>query len=68
MVVLLGEGMRNTTGLAARATAAISRTGINMEKINQGSSEVTLEFGVLKQDETKILKELYKEFFSPVLV
>jgi aspartate kinase len=68
MVVLVGEGMRNTTGLAARATAAISRTGANIEMINQGSSEVSLVFGVLKQDETKILKELYKEFFSPVLV
>jgi len=68
MVVLVGEGMRNSTGLAARATAAISRTGANIEMINQGSSEVSLVFGVLKQDETKILKELYKEFFSPVLV
>ena len=68
MVVLVGEGMKNTTGLAARATAAISRTGANIEMINQGSSEVSLVFGVLKKDETKILKELYKEFFSPVLV
>lgn len=68
MVVIVGEGMRNSTGLAARATTAISRTGANIEMINQGSSEVSLVFGVLKQDETKILKELYKEFFSPVLV
>jgi aspartate kinase len=68
MVVLVGEGMRNTTGLAARATSAISRTGANIEMINQGSSEVSLVFGVLKQDETKILKELYKEFFSSALV
>jgi aspartate kinase len=68
MIVLVGEGMRNATGLAARATAAISRTGANIEMINQGSSEVSLVFGVLKQDETKILKELYKEFFSSVLV
>jgi len=68
MVVLVGEGMHNTTGLAARATAAISRTGANIEMINQGSSEVSLVFGVLKQDETKILNELYKEFFIPALV
>lgn len=68
MVVLVGEGMNNTTGLAARATAAISRTGANIEMINQGSSEVSLVFGVLKQDETKILKELYREFFASALV
>ena len=60
--------MNNTTGLAARATAAISRTGANIEMINQGSSEVSLVFGVLKQDETKILKELYSEFFTSALI
>jgi aspartate kinase len=64
MVVLVGEGMRHTTGLAARAASAISRTGANIEMINQGSSEVSLVFGVDKKDETKILRELYKEFFS----
>ena len=68
MVVLVGEGMNNTIGLAARATAAISRTGANIEMINQGSSEVSLVFGVLKKDEAKILNELYKEFFVPALV
>lgn len=68
MIVLVGEGMNNTIGLAARATAAISRTGANIEMINQGSSEVSIVFGVLKRDETKILKELYTEFFSPALV
>lgn len=68
MVVLVGEGMNNTTGLAARAANAIARTGANIEMINQGSSEVSLVFGVLKHDETKILKELYQEFFEPALV
>lgn len=66
MVVLVGEGMKYTTGLAARATLAIARTGANIEMINQGSSEVSLVFGVLQKDETKILQELYSEFFSPV--
>lgn len=68
MVVLVGEGMNHTIGLAARAASAIARTGANIEMINQGSSEVSLVFGVLKHDETKILKELYQEFFEPALV
>ena len=66
MVVLVGEGMRHTKGLAARAASAISRTGANIEMINQGSSEVSLVFGVDKKDENKILRELYQEFFSKV--
>lgn len=64
MIVLVGEGMQYTTGLAARAATAIARTGANIEMINQGSSEVSLVFGVKKKDETKILKELYAEFFE----
>lgn len=63
MIVLVGEGMQYTTGLAARAATAIARSGSNIEMINQGSSEVSLVFGVKVKDETKSLKELYKEFF-----
>ncbi|WP_342526179.1 aspartate kinase [Chryseomicrobium sp. FSL W7-1435] len=68
MIVLVGEGMRNSTGLAARATAAISDTGANIEMINQGSSEVSLVFGVLEQDQVKIVHALYDAFFSRVKV
>ena len=68
MIVLVGEGMRKTTGLAARAATAIARTGANIEMINQGSSEVSLVFGINKKDETKVLRELYKEFFSEVTI
>ncbi len=68
MVVLVGEGMRHTKGLAARAATAIARTGSNIEMINQGSSEVSLVFGINKKDEDVVLRELYKEFFSNVAV
>ena len=68
MIVVVGEGMNNNTGLAARAATAISRTGSNIEMINQGSSEVSLAFGVHKSNENKILQELYNEFFAPVSV
>ena len=68
MIVVVGEGMKYKTGLAASATAAISRTGANIEMINQGSSEVSLSFGVLQKYENEILKELYSEFFSAITV
>ena len=66
MIVIVGEGMRNNTGLAARAATAISKTGANIEMINQGSSEVSLVFGVLQEFENRILQALYGEFFAPV--
>lgn len=64
MVVLVGEGMRHTQGLASRAASAIARAEGNIEMINQGSSEVSLVFGIRQQNKTRILQELYKEFFS----
>ncbi|MEK4229167.1 aspartate kinase [Solibacillus sp. FSL H8-0538] len=66
MIVIVGEGMRNNTGLAARAATAISATGANIEMINQGSSEVSLVFGVRSEFENQILKALYSEFFAAV--
>ena len=66
MIVIVGEGMRNNTGLAARATKAISATGANIEMINQGSSEVSLVFGVQSEYGDQILKSLYNEFFASV--
>lgn len=62
MIVIVGEGMRHNTGLAARAATAISETGANIEMINQGSSEVSLVFGVLQEYENRILQALYEEF------
>ncbi len=64
MVVLVGEGMRHTLGLASRAAGAISRSGASIQMINQGSSEVSLVFGILTADETKVLRSLYEEFFQ----
>ncbi len=64
MIVIVGEGMRNNTGLAARAATAISSTGANIEMINQGSSEASLVFGVRSEFENQILKSLYYEFFA----
>ncbi|MGG0654920.1 aspartate kinase [Rummeliibacillus pycnus] len=66
MVVVVGEGMKNNTGLAARAATAISKTGANIEMINQGSSEVSLSFGVQEKYQELIIQALYEEFFAAV--
>lgn len=68
MIVVVGEGMNNSTGLAARAASAISKTGANIEMINQGSSEVSLSFGVQEKFENDILLALYNEFFAVTAV
>lgn len=64
IIVVVGEGIRQSVGVAARAALAISRTDTSIQMISQGSSEVSLVFGVDTADETKVLNSLANEFFD----
>jgi len=64
LVMIVGECMRHAVGLAARATAAFAEAGVNIEMINQGSSEVSMMFGVKTADVEKAVRTLYDEFFG----
>jgi aspartate kinase len=64
LVMIVGECMKNAVGLAARACAALARAGVNIEMINQGSSEVSMMFGVKTADMQKAVRALYGEFFG----
>jgi len=65
IVMIVGEGMRFAVGLAARATAALSEAGVNIEMINQGSSEISMMFGVKAVNRKKAVASLYQAFFGP---
>ena len=56
--------MRYTVGVAAKATRALAQAGVNVEMINQGSSGISMMFGVKGTDREKSVKALYKAFFS----
>jgi len=64
LVMIVGEGMRQTVGTSARATTALARAGVNLEMINQGSSEVSMMFGVKEEAADRAVIALYHEFFS----
>lgn len=63
LVMVVGEGMRDTVGIADKATTALAKAGVNIEMINQGSSEVSMMFGIQQEDNKKAVKALYNEFF-----
>jgi aspartate kinase len=50
LIMIVGEGMRYAVGVAARACAALADAGVNIEMINQGSSEISIMFGVKEVD------------------
>ncbi|MDD2578604.1 MAG: aspartate kinase [Eubacteriales bacterium] len=63
IVMIVGEAMARTVGVTARAATALSKAGVNLELINQGSSEISVMFGVRDEYCNYAVKELYKEFF-----
>jgi aspartate kinase len=66
LIMMVGEGMRHNIGTAARASKALAEAGVNIEMINQGSSEVSMMFGVKEAQEKKAVQALYEEFFVGV--
>jgi len=64
LIMIVGEGMRRAIGVASRATKALAEANVNLDMINQGSSEVSMMFGVHAEDEKRALKAIYNEFFT----
>lgn len=63
LVMIVGEGMRRSIGISSRATTALAQASVNLEMINQGSSEVSMMFGVKAEDADSAVIALYHEFF-----
>ncbi|ANB56896.1 aspartate kinase domain protein [Anoxybacillus sp. B7M1] len=66
LIMVVGEGMERAVGVAAKATAAFAQAQINIEMINQGSSEVSMMFGVKEEAVNKAVRALYDAYFAPV--
>ncbi len=64
LVMIVGEGMRNTVGITARASGALSRNHINLDMISQGPSEVSMIFGIKDHERDNAIRALYEEFFK----
>ncbi len=63
LIIIVGAGMKNIIGLAAKATKALAEAEVNLEMINQGSSEISMMFGVVSENCEKAVRALYNEFF-----
>ena len=68
LIMVVGEGMRRNVGTMARASKALAKAKVNIEMINQGSSEVSMMFGVKEVEEKRAVQALYDEFFAVVTV
>ena len=58
LIMVVGEGMRYAVGVASTACLALAEKGVNIEMINQGSSEISIMFGVKEADRKAAVEAL----------
>ncbi|MDQ3534395.1 MAG: bifunctional aspartate kinase/homoserine dehydrogenase I, partial [Bacteroidota bacterium] len=63
VVAIIGENMRNTTGISGKLFSALGKNGINIVAIAQGSSELNLSVVINQSDLSKALNALHEAFF-----
>ena len=66
LVATVGYGMAKNVGTSARLFKALSEAGINVNMIDQGSSELNIIVGVENEDCANCISAIYNEFFSEV--
>ena len=62
LIMIVGEGMHCSVGVAAKATRAMADAKLNIEMMNQGSSEISVMFGVKVEDREASVRAIYKAF------
>jgi aspartate kinase len=64
LIMVVGEGMHYQIGLSSKVTQAIADAGVNIEMINQGSSEISMMFGIKAEDCNRAIISLHKTLFE----
>ena len=62
IIATVGRGMVHNCGTAARLFAAMSKAGINVRMIDQGSSELSIIVGVNDADYESTIQAIYNAF------
>ncbi|MBR4069325.1 MAG: aspartate kinase [Clostridia bacterium] len=62
IIATVGRGMVQNPGTAAKLFTALSREGVNVRMIDQGSSELSILIGVDEEDFRRAIRAIYDEF------
>jgi aspartate kinase len=68
IIMVVGEGLVKSIGVANQATEAFARANVNIDMINQGSSEVSMMFGIREEDLERAIESLYQSYFEEAAV
>ncbi|HOB64475.1 MAG TPA: aspartate kinase, partial [Clostridia bacterium] len=64
LIAVVGHGMANQIGTAAKIFTALFESGVNVRMIDQGSSEMNIIIGVEEKDYEKAIQAIYYAFFD----
>lgn len=64
IVALVGDNMKNHTGISGRMFGVMGRNGVNIRAIAQGSSERNISAVIALDDVRKAINVLHEEFFE----
>ncbi len=62
LIAVVGRGMRQVRGTAARVFAAVAHANVNIKMIDQGSSELNIIIGVREEDFERSIRAIYEVF------
>lgn len=66
LIATVGRGMNKRLGVSATLFSALSKAGVNIRMIDQGSSELNIIVGVTNSDFEKAIRAIYEAFVSPI--
>ncbi|UTH01102.1 aspartate kinase [Macrococcoides canis] len=64
ILMVVGLGMKTLVGTANKATEAFKTNNINLKMINQGSSEISMMFGIEEKDADRAVLAAYEAYFA----
>ena len=64
LIAVVGEGMLERPGIAARVFGAVSSQNINILIISSGASVVASYFIIDRKDRGRAIQAIHKEFFT----
>ncbi|MCW3081982.1 bifunctional aspartate kinase/homoserine dehydrogenase I [Segetibacter sp.] len=64
IIALVGDNMKNHTGISGKMFGALGRNGVNVRAIAQGSSERNISTVISRNDVKKAINVLHEEFFE----
>ena len=64
IICIVGEGLKETTGIISKTFGILEKNKINIEMISQGASKINITFIVDGKDTNKAVRLLHRGFFG----